>query len=477
MACYDVGSAAANCAFGCWGVLVITSIILFSSSFTTLDPNQVALEYNSFSRVLTNDKVYLAGRHFLGLGKSFEGTSGSLAIPTTWQKLSFCTYCPTRDGPDIDGYTEDSTQSSAGDSGSRNVVQVSIEIHAFYRLRESLLVELIRKFPQRNWKSRYTFVIKNQVLEVLSTSKLDDLLQFREAFQQRMAEKINDAFTTTEVQIAGLNPANYVQGQQLIQGDSFGTIMKPVTNKELRLRGLSPGIVFAPGQSEIVQGSSVRGRVDGLDAESGDLLVMVLSDATFEPSVACQIDGEDVGSPSNVYSIDVSITQDRGAFVRGVDIIMNGASVGSPSDIEIQDYRVYGQLVALYYGAVQLDERIEDLFLERWLTKQKQIKAGVTGATDLYKADTDKMRAVIEREEKELASKFEVINKETLANGTAFGDRLILEAQVNGYVAMRRNLDMDNENLLKLIYYRKLWESANSVVAGFEGSSQLLSTL
>ena len=70
-------------------VLLITSIILLVCSFSTLEPNEVGIEYNANTLSINTDELYESGRHFLGLGHSF------LIYPKTLQQVRFAETEPT----------------------------------------------------------------------------------------------------------------------------------------------------------------------------------------------------------------------------------------------------------------------------------------------------------------------------------------------------------------------------------------------
>lgn len=55
----------------CVSVLAFIGIILFAVSFGTVEPNEMALNYNSNILQLDSSYLYSGGRYFLGLGHSF----------------------------------------------------------------------------------------------------------------------------------------------------------------------------------------------------------------------------------------------------------------------------------------------------------------------------------------------------------------------------------------------------------------------
>lgn len=115
----------AKCCVCCWFSVVLTSIILFGCSFTTLDVNQLGLEFNSINRQYSKDKIYGPGRYMLGLGRQLE------AFPTTWSQLRFCPGCPN--GAAIAGRV------GVGSSA----VSVHVSLTVFYKLRGEYIPEVL----------------------------------------------------------------------------------------------------------------------------------------------------------------------------------------------------------------------------------------------------------------------------------------------------------------------------------------------
>ena len=64
-------------------VLLITSAILFGVSWSSLEPNEVGIEYNGNTLSINTDELFTSGRHFLGLGHSF------IVYPKTLQTVKF----------------------------------------------------------------------------------------------------------------------------------------------------------------------------------------------------------------------------------------------------------------------------------------------------------------------------------------------------------------------------------------------------
>lgn len=150
-------------AWGCYGMILIASIIMVACSFATVEVNFAALKFNTIQKKYDESGVYQPGRYFVGLGNSF------VEFPLTWQPLSFCEGC--EDGPAVSG--------KAAKKGT-NPVSVYISVHMFYKIRIEYLAQIIKDFPRKDWHPRYVSLAKNAIVEFLAKElEVDDLLENR----------------------------------------------------------------------------------------------------------------------------------------------------------------------------------------------------------------------------------------------------------------------------------------------------------
>lgn len=158
-----------GCACCCYFVLVITSIILFGCSFSTLEVNKVALRYNSISRSYDTTTLYAPGRHFVGLAYSL------VTFPTTWGEIKFCSDCD--DGGPVT--TKALQTDDTGAVGSSVSVHISVTI--YYELRWELAPSLIDTYPRKNWKAQYIALLRNAIVEAVpqNSMSIDDLIKNR----------------------------------------------------------------------------------------------------------------------------------------------------------------------------------------------------------------------------------------------------------------------------------------------------------
>lgn len=76
----------------CFCVLLLVSVILIAVSFSTLEPNEVGLDYNNNRKTVDSEKLWTGGRHFLGLGHGF------VKYPTFVQESDLVLDGRSRDG-------------------------------------------------------------------------------------------------------------------------------------------------------------------------------------------------------------------------------------------------------------------------------------------------------------------------------------------------------------------------------------------
>lgn len=60
------------CAGCCCCGGLITAIVLIAISFSVLEATEMGLDYSSVSKSVSDEKLYPAGRHMLGVGHSFK---------------------------------------------------------------------------------------------------------------------------------------------------------------------------------------------------------------------------------------------------------------------------------------------------------------------------------------------------------------------------------------------------------------------
>jgi regulator of protease activity HflC (stomatin/prohibitin superfamily) len=70
------------CGISCC-IVLITAIVLIATSFQTVDPNHVGLDYNGITLKINQAQLFQSGRHFLGVGHSF------IIYPLTAQSVKF----------------------------------------------------------------------------------------------------------------------------------------------------------------------------------------------------------------------------------------------------------------------------------------------------------------------------------------------------------------------------------------------------
>jgi len=225
----------ASCCLCCWLVVVITSVILFGCSFTTLEVNKLGLEFDSIHRSYSTDQIYGPGRYMLGLAKNLED------FPTTWTQLSFCPTCAT--GPAITGRV------GIGSSA----VSVHVSLTVFYKLRVEYLPQIISFFPTKNWEARYITIIKNAVAVVIGSGvlSLESFITERDYVSKVMGWEINQRLSP----VYGYVTAVYL-GEIGFGSTTFSTIDNVFLQKQIAIRRAVTSSVV--GSTQVIEAQAAQ---------------------------------------------------------------------------------------------------------------------------------------------------------------------------------------------------------------------------
>ncbi|CAD7950521.1 unnamed protein product [Amoebophrya sp. A120] len=238
----------AQCCLCCWFSVILASVILFACSFTTMDVNNLGLEFNSINRQYNKGKIYGPGRYMLGLARQLE------AFPTTWTELSFCPGCPN--GNAITGRV------GVGSSA----VSVHVSLTCYYKLRVEYLPEIISFFPQKNWEARYITIIKNAVAVVIGsgTLQMEQFLTDRDYVAKVIGWEINARLQP----VYGYVTAVYL-GAIGLGSTSFSTIDNVYLNKQISIRrAVTSGV---EGETQVIEAQANQ-NVSKIYAEERQIL-------------------------------------------------------------------------------------------------------------------------------------------------------------------------------------------------------------
>lgn len=137
---------------------------------------------------------------------------------------------------------------------------------------------------------------------------------------------------------------------------------------------------------------------------------------------------------------------------------------------------VYGFVTSVYIGQVVLDKTQDRAYLEQWIKRRDVNTSLINGETEKIRQTTEAEVSVREANVKTILSTQYMWGNTTFAKRKAIGDEKVLKAQGLGYKDLRDLLEFDNQELLKYIYYEKMRDNADSMVAGFNEHDKLLST-
>ncbi|GMH53973.1 hypothetical protein TL16_g01575 [Triparma laevis f. inornata] len=142
--------------------IYIILIILFSSSFSTLEPLQMGIARNNIASSVDKDKVYMGGRYFLGLGKEF------VIYPTTAQTIEMF-----------------NVQAATKDKQS-----VYLDLAFQYKLTPSKLVDLYSE-RQQGYDSFYRREVEEDIKEVtVLWNTIPDFYEKRVQIASDMKDKV-----------------------------------------------------------------------------------------------------------------------------------------------------------------------------------------------------------------------------------------------------------------------------------------------
>lgn len=166
-------------------VLLVTSIILLVCSFSSLEPNEVGIEYNANTLSINKDELFTSGRHFLGLGHSF------IVYPKTLQQVRFA--FTSTDKP-IEARTKDG-------------LRVNIELAFNFRLVTSItdLTAVYLDFGEMGpTTTAYKRIARNWVRAVAANFTAFEFFFNRTEFQSRLQIVLNSRLREAHASVDSL---------------------------------------------------------------------------------------------------------------------------------------------------------------------------------------------------------------------------------------------------------------------------------
>lgn len=151
-----------------WCLIVFLTSLLVSVSFSVLEINEAGVRLDNINFVLEENSIYLAGRHWLGLGNEFK------VYPLDYQTIEF-------------------SQNKSGLVITRtsDPLQIYIEAALTYKLRSEFLLELYNRFPNMDYEYALSNVTKGVIMNTAQSYSLDDFFTKRGVISENMANNIN----------------------------------------------------------------------------------------------------------------------------------------------------------------------------------------------------------------------------------------------------------------------------------------------
>jgi regulator of protease activity HflC (stomatin/prohibitin superfamily) len=161
-----------------WCLVVFLTSLLVSVSFSVLEINQAGVRLDTINFLLEENSIYLAGRHWLGLGKEFK------VYPLDYQTIEF-------------------SQNKSGLVITRtsDPLQIYIEAAVTYKLRSEFLLELYNRFPNMDYEYALSNVTKGVIMNTAQSYSLDDFFTKRGVISENMANNINIEFRNIFVEL------------------------------------------------------------------------------------------------------------------------------------------------------------------------------------------------------------------------------------------------------------------------------------
>lgn len=155
-------------------IFVLGSILL-AASFGIVLPTEVAIVFDTTTRIIDSTKVFSSGRYLIGLGKSF------ITFPITYQLLDFSV------DPEEGGDTL-----TVNTPGGQTVF---IDVSFYYRIDESKVQEIYR-IARTTLKS---FIIREATDSIKTSAALftvNEYILFRRQIAQKIHEDLNSRLYT-----------------------------------------------------------------------------------------------------------------------------------------------------------------------------------------------------------------------------------------------------------------------------------------
>lgn len=171
-------------AVGCVGF----AALLVVCSIGAVPPLEYGIRYNYFSKNADVEKVYYAGRHFIGPWNSF------LLFPAAVQSIEFTNEA---------GLKPSGTRFPALHTRTKEGLALHMQVSLQYKLTEKLVGKLYKEF-NRNYEVMFTSVIRDTLIKVAADYEAEQLWKERQKVGENMQNMVNEALQETYAECWGL---------------------------------------------------------------------------------------------------------------------------------------------------------------------------------------------------------------------------------------------------------------------------------
>jgi regulator of protease activity HflC (stomatin/prohibitin superfamily) len=225
---------AAIAAACCFGVVFLSTAIMVGSAFAVMAPLEQGLKLNTFTKSITEGKVYLPGRYYLGLGRSF------VKFPRTWQMIEFA---------------------SGSDEGALTVRinggSITLECSLQYSVITETMEDLYKNY-EKAYHDRFVKIAQNSIKNEAAEHTPDVFYQERQALSAAILQRLRDDFDGVGA---------------IVQAFQLRRVSLPAQNEERIIRVLLSGesqrtASMAQARAQIVAETSV---IAGQEQQASDI--------------------------------------------------------------------------------------------------------------------------------------------------------------------------------------------------------------
>lgn len=238
--------------------VLITGIVLFSQSFSTVPVNSVGIKQSIYSKTIDPEAIYSSGMYMIGIPNKF------ITYPRGYQRLLFSN---TPEAGNINQQTNVISNTLDG-------TQVSFSALIYYTYIPELLAQLYSEYPSVD---QHTQVLakaaKTVMAAVINQYRYNDLLVNRSAFSAQMSYRISQQFLLTfyvkfklllitDIVLESAHEQALISTFQLKQGELSSQANNTINSIQANISLLTAqtnNIIASNGQTTGIQGAAQQG--------------------------------------------------------------------------------------------------------------------------------------------------------------------------------------------------------------------------